>query len=248
MTTKTLERADWQDVPAIGGRLRPTSAVSGGAHGPSGDGRMQSALPDTDSGARSAVVSPDRSYRYLLTRHWGSGPRALFVGLNPSTADATVDDASTRRMVGFARSAGCGSLALVNLYAWRSTSPAVLHHVADPIGPDNDSWITGSAGAADLVLAAWGTHATPGRAATVLQLLGCATVWCLGLTRDGHPRHPLYVPARTPLVVYQPAAHDWDEWDRVSSDGSPEVLRERLCLACGTDEIAVDHNALPGWS
>ena len=248
MTTKTLERADRQGVLATGGRLRPTAAVSGGAYGPSGDGRVQPVLPGADGQPGSAVVSADRGYRYLLTRRWGSGPRALFVGLNPSTADATVDDASTRRMVGFARSAGCGSLALVNLYAWRSTSPAVLRHVADPTGPENDAWITAAAETADLVVAAWGTHAAPDRAAAVLRLLGCARVRCLGRTKGGHPRHPLYVPARTPLEVYRSAAHDWDEWREVAAGGLPEVLRERVCLACGADEVAVDDNARPRWS
>lgn len=246
MTTRALERADWQGAPAIGGRLRPTSAVSGGAYGPSGDGRVQPSLHGADADARSAVLSPDGAYRYLLARRWGSGPRALFVGLNPSTADAAVDDASTRRMVGFARAAGCGSLSLVNLYAWRSTSPVALRQVTDPIGPDNDTWIMAAAEVAELVVAAWGSHAAQGRAATVLQLLGCVPVWCLGQTKDGHPRHPLYLPARTPLEAYRPAVHDWGEWHRVINGGLPEALRERLCLACGADQVAVD--ASGSWS
>ena len=121
MTTRALERRDGQGVPATGGRWRLTSAVSGGEYGPSGDGRVQ-LLPDINAGSvyRDAVLSQCGAYRYTLTRRWGSGPRAVFVGLNPSTADAENDDASTRRMVGFARSAGCWSLKLVNLYAWRS--------------------------------------------------------------------------------------------------------------------------------
>ena len=242
MTTRALERRDGQGVPAIGGRWRPTSAVSGGGHGPSGDSRVQKLLPDVAavSVARAAVLSRCGAYRYTLTRRWGSGPRAVFVGLTPSSADAENDDASTRRMVGFARSAGWGSLTLV-LYAWRSTLPAVLRHASDPVGADNDAWIARSAASADdVVVTAWGTHAEQSRAEVVLQLLACATVWSLGQTKDGHPRHPLYVPARTALQIFRPAAHDWSEWSAATGTGLPEPLRERFCPACGIEEVDVD--------
>ena len=87
MTVPVPERMDWQGVPTTGGRHRPTTAVSGGEYGPSGDGRVQQPLLDPSAHAGSAVFSPGHGYRYLLTRQWGSGPRALFVGLNPTTAD-----------------------------------------------------------------------------------------------------------------------------------------------------------------
>lgn len=190
--------------------------------------------------AATVIISADSAYRYALTRRWGSGPTALFVGLNPSTADAASDDASTRRMVGFARSVGCGGLTLVNLYAWRSRSPSVLRKVSDPVGPDNDAWITRAAAASDLVVAAWGTHARPERSAAVLELLRCSTIWCLGLTRDRHPAHPLYLPSRTSLQIFQPATHDWSEWAAVHESGLSEPLRERACVACGVDEVDVD--------
>lgn len=250
MTTAAAERMRLQGAPAIGGRRRPTSAVSGGDDQPSGDGRVQYPVHKVPTAAavRDAVLSPDGTYRYTLTRRWGTGPRAVFAGLNPSTADAAVDDPSTRRMIGFAQSAGCGSLTLVNLYAWRSASPAVLRRVLDPVGPDNDAWIATAATEADLVIAAWGTHAGSERAAAVLELLGHATVWCLGRTKAGHPRHPLYVPAKTPLELFQPATHDWEPWRRVIDSGLPEPLRERSCLTCGADEVDVDHDRPGGWS
>lgn len=243
-TTWVPEHTSCQGAPATAGQSRPTAAVSGGEYGLSGDSRVQPALVGADAYARSAVLSPDRSYRYLLTRRWGSGSRALFVGLNSSTADATVDDASTRRMVGFARSAGCGSLTLVNLYAWRSTSPSVLRHVPDPVGPDNDAWISYAAAGADVVVAAWGTHADTAREANVIQLLAHNVVWCLGRTKDGHPRHPLYVAARTQLEIYRPDSHDWEDWTPVSEPGTPEPLRERICSTCQLDEIDVDYGQM----
>ncbi len=247
MTIKIPERAGSHGVPVGGDRLRPTSAVSGGWLDPSGDGRVQRELPGLAvGGGRGAVLSADLGFRYVLTRRWGSGPRGMFVCLNPSTADAEADDASTRRMVGFGRSAGWGSLALVNLYAWRSTSPAELRRVPDPVGPENDMWIRRAAAGAEVVVAAWGSHAVDARAAAVLRLLGCVTLWCLGRTLGGHPRHPLYVPARTPLEVFRPADHAWSEWHPVVDVGVPEAVGERFCRVCGADQVAADESGL--WS
>lgn len=206
-----------------------------------------SAASSTDPNPASAVLSADGHYRYTLTRQWGSGRHAVFVGLNPSTANADVDDPSTRRMIGFARSAGCGAMTLVNLYAWRSTFPSVLRQVADPVGPDNDRWIAHAVADADLVIAAWGTHAGGDRAAAVTHLLAHRMVWCLGRTKDGSPRHPLYVAARTPLELYRPPTHDWTDWSPVTGSGLPEPLRERFCPTCAADEISVA-DQLEVWS
>ena len=74
----------------------------------------------------------------------------------------------------------------------------------------------------------------------VLQLLAHRTVWCLGLTRGGQPRHPLYVPARTPLQIYRRPRHDWTDWQPISDPGVDEQLHERFCPTCGADQISVD--------
>ena len=89
-------------------------------------------------------------------------------------------------------------------------------------------------------MAAWGTHAHPDRAAAVLKLLGHHTVWCLGQTRSGQPRHPLYVPARTPLQIYRRPRHDWTDWQPIHDPGVDEQLHERFCPTCGADQISVD--------
>ena len=148
----------------------------------------------------TAELSPDGRYRYALRRTWGAGPEMLWVLANPSSADASSDDPTLRRCVRFARDHGCGGLAVVNLWAWRATDPRTLHGVADPVGPDNDRWIArlGRQVGGPVVLG-WGVQASQERVATVLGLLGRRPKHCLGLTRAGHPRHPLYVPAETKL-------------------------------------------------
>ncbi len=144
---------------------------------------------------RTAEISPDGLYRYLLGRRWGEGPRATFVMLNPSTADAEQDDPTIRRCVGFAKSWGMGAVQVANLYALRSTDPAALWRAADPVGPDNDAVLTACAmvhEGAPLV-AAWGAHAKPRRVRHVLQLPGFERLQVLGVTKSGQPRHPLYL-------------------------------------------------------
>ena len=148
----------------------------------------------------AAETSPDGRYRYALHRTWAPGPRMLWVLANPSRADASTDDPTLRRCVRFARDHGCGGLSLVNLWAWRTTHPAELAGIVDPVGPDNDGWIASLARRVEgpLVLG-WGVQPSRTRVATVLGLLGDRPRHCLGRTRDGHPRHPLYVSARTRL-------------------------------------------------
>ena len=119
-----------------------------------------------------------------------------FVGLNPSTADASRDDPTLRRCMSFARERGFGGVSLGNLFALRATNPRTLREVEDPVGPRNDLWLKRLADEASLVVAAWGTRGRlGGRDAAVLPLLG--QVSCLGVTQQGDPRHPLYVRAGT---------------------------------------------------
>jgi hypothetical protein len=138
-------------------------------------------------------MSRDR-YRYLLTR----GPceareHVVFVMLNPSTADQTHDDATIRKVRGFADRLGFERLSVVNLFALRATEPARLYRARDPVGPGNDDAIRAAVADATLVIAAWGNHgALRDRAAEVLPLL--PRFFHFGLTRLGQPRHPLYLP------------------------------------------------------
>lgn len=165
---------------------------------------------------RSAVVSECGKYRYRLTRQLGPDPRICnFVMLNPSTADATLDDPTIRRCIGFARDWGCGQLMVSNLFAYRATEPYRLGLVADPVGPDNHDYLISAAARAHesggLVVAAWGAHG--GRddqdrrvMSFLVQTLG-VPVKCLGTTVLGFPRHPLYLPAAAQLEPYAGRPH-----------------------------------------
>ena len=155
---------------------------------------------------RDARLSDCGRYRYLLRRTWDhSKPRVLFVMLNPSTADAEIDDATIRSCVRLSKAHGDGSFEVVNLFAYRATDPAQLQKAADPIGPSNDAVIEGAIGRCDLAICAWGAHPMAGnRASAVRGLLRSfrPAVFCFGTTKAGAPKHPLYIKTGTPLEVF----------------------------------------------
>jgi hypothetical protein len=125
----------------------------------------------------------------------------MFVGLNPSTADAMHDDPTVRRCIGFARAWGFGKMILTNLFAFRSTNPAGLGDVSDPIGPENDRWIEMGSQIASLTVVSWGVHGRLlDRDRAVLAML--RDPHCLGKTKIGAPRHPLYMPAGASLQLF----------------------------------------------
>lgn len=143
-----------------------------------------------------AIFDATGAYRYALWRVWDEVlPRMAFIMLNPSTADAERNDPTIRRCIGFARAWGYGGVHVVNLFAYRTPSPAVLRKAEDPIGLENDDYLREAATGAAFVVAAWGNHgAAGGRDAAVRGLLSSLGVAprCLGITRAGQPRHPLY--------------------------------------------------------
>ncbi len=187
-------------------------------------GAMQS--PDAPSGASvtriflkgdapsAAVYSPCERYRYLLTRTWDpTGPRVLFVMLNPSTATEAQNDPTVERCERRARVLGYGAFRVCNIFAWRDTDPKAMRAASEPVGAGNDAAIAESCVWADAVICAWGTHgAHLDRGAAVEALIRAtgAVPHHLGLTREGHPRHPLYLP-------YTEAPRPW--LDTANGDG-----------------------------
>lgn len=155
---------------------------------------------------RDAVLSDCKRYRYLLRRTWDHGkPRVLYVMLNPSTADAEIDDATIRSCIRLAKGAGYGSFEVVNLFALRATDPAELQRADDPIGPRNDDHIEAAILRCDMAICAWGAHPmAESRGRTVRALLRSRrpAVFCLGATKSGAPKHPLYIKSGTPLQTY----------------------------------------------
>ena len=154
----------------------------------------------------SADISEDGLYRYWLSRRLSMGERmVLFVGLNPSTADAQQDDPTIRRCVGFARDWGFDWLLMGNLCAYRSTNPKVLLTIDDPVGPLNQDALKWMMQKAELVVAAWGKHRVNCYAHTLVGwILSLPHTRCLGQNGDGSPRHPLYLPKTTALVEPSP--------------------------------------------
>ena len=150
---------------------------------------------------QSAVLSPCGRYRYLLERCWDlNGTTATWVMLNPSTADADVDDPTIRRVVGFSKAWGFGRARVVNVYGLRATDPAELVRARkaglDPVGPRNDEYVAEAIEDATIVVA-WGGHTIRRRRPDLERLLSWRGLHCLGVTQDGSPKHPLYVPAKT---------------------------------------------------
>lgn len=153
---------------------------------------------------KDAYISDDGLYRYNLVREWDENlPAMLFIMLNPSTADAVDDDPTIRRCIGFAERENCGMIEVVNLFAWRATNPKELKTAPDPIGPENDDIIAEAAADAAHIVCAWGTHGVLNkRNKDILWKLqfGEYSAMCLGTTKAGHPKHPLYIPKDQPLI------------------------------------------------
>lgn len=153
-----------------------------------------------------AVYSPCERYRYALTRTWDSdGQRLLFIMLNPSKATELANDPTIERCERRARSLGYGALRVCNLFALRETDPARLRRARSPVGPENERQVRDAVGWADDILCAWGVHgAHRNQCAEVAKWLGdCADrVLVLGLTKEGHPRHPLYLPYAAEPVAW----------------------------------------------
>jgi len=157
-----------------------------------------------------AVISDCGRYRYRLSRTWGDGKPAVFVMLNPSTADASEDDPTIQRCIGFADKWHCGGLVVVNLFAFMAAKPKAMLAASDPVGPDNLKHVYAATRYADLVVCAWGTTgAYMGQGAKIVDCVkraGNAHMTSLGTTKDGHPKHPLYLAGDTELQSHRPQA------------------------------------------
>lgn len=151
----------------------------------------------TDARAASeAVFSDCERYRYTLTRRWDDGPGVMFLMLNPSTADEFKNDPTVERCERRARALGYAAFRVCNIFAFRATDPKVMRAAADPIGPANDAAILDGCAWAAATVCAWGTHgAHLGRGPEVAAMLKerAVPVLTLGLSKHGHPKHPLYI-------------------------------------------------------
>lgn len=162
---------------------------------------MQSLFDDVQ---RSAVFSPCGQYRYRLTVRWAAGPLLGWLMLNPSAADQYQDDPTLRRVRQFTAEAGYGGCTVANLFAYISPYPSALFAAPDPYGPDYQAHMQAILAACPEVVCGWGAKGAPGLTDEVRALLHPHSnkLRCLGTTKGGAPRHPLYVKGGTPLVAY----------------------------------------------
>lgn len=154
---------------------------------------------------KGAVLSECGMYRYLLTRRWDDGPALGFVMLNPSVADASIDDPTIRKCMGFATRYGFSGIEVVNLFAYRATKPKDMLAARDPVGPDNDEHIRMAVRATTNIVCAWGPNASrtprPRHVIALLKEMGIAPK-CLHITQDGSPGHPLMLSYDRPLAEF----------------------------------------------
>ena len=150
---------------------------------------------------RQAHFSRCKQYRYHLSRRWNDGEQCIFVGLNPSTADTEIDDATTRKCMLLAKSWGFSGFELVNLFALRSRDPSVLRLAGDPVGAHNDRWLKQTLHQEKLIVACWGNGGTLFQREQIIWGMHIR-LHCLGTTKSGQPKHPLYLPMSTPLRAF----------------------------------------------
>jgi hypothetical protein len=141
-----------------------------------------------------AVFGGGGLYRYMLHRAWQRGTLAVWIMLNPSTADARFDDPTIRKVTGFTQRLGHAGFIVVNLFGRRATDPRKLRDAGDQVGPANANMLRAALRYSDTRIAAWGRF--PSRAERELAqplraLVMQASPMCFGRTADNEPRHPL---------------------------------------------------------
>ena len=158
--------------------------------------------------SKGATLSHDRIYRYSLYREWSnSKPMIMFIGLNPSTADENEDDPTIRRCVNFAKDWGYGGIYMMNLFALRTKDPKILLKHPLPIGFNsrhcyNNSMLEKIASRCMTIVAAWGTKGNYlDRDKEVIRLI--PSLQCLGITKNGYPKHPLFLSKDTKLISFK---------------------------------------------
>ena len=165
---------------------------------------------------KTAIISPCKKYRYILSRSWNDYKpgELVFIMLNPSTADDTIDDPTIRRCMGFSKREGYSGISVINLFAYRATNPQELYQAEDPIGEDNNPTILNymlhaqddEISGIKKIICAWGTHGSfNNRDKDIIQMAKEFKIdlYCLGKTKDGHPKHPLYIKKDQPIEIFK---------------------------------------------
>jgi hypothetical protein len=159
---------------------------------------------------KRTILSDDRKYRYVLWRLCNADlfdssniKRIMFIGLNPSTADESINDATIRRLIDFSKRLGYHAMEMTNLFVFRATKPKDMFSASDPVGTFNDFYLSKVAERADTIVACWGSfNGIEERVNTVTAILPADKLFCFGVNADGNPKHPLYLPKTAQLIKY----------------------------------------------
>lgn len=162
----------------------------------------------------NAIIDSSGRYRYTLERQSSRlvrGPVYLYIGVNPSTADASFNDATVRKWIGFTTSFGSTLFLVGNVFAARATDVRLLADMDDPVGPANDEHLIWLCSRADIIVPCWGNETKAprelrhqfGRVRRMLVAVDKPTK-VFGLTKRGDPCHPLMLPYSTPLRDWRP--------------------------------------------
>lgn len=163
------------------------------------------------SGFGSAVISADGVYRYRLERDTGlPGKTAAVIMVNGSTADGKTNDHTIRKLFGFSYRLGIGRFIVGNKFGFRARDIKKLRTAADPVGPENDHHLEQIMRDAELHIVAWGPLGklpphlrTRWREVVAISArVGCP-LFCLGVAKDGQPRHPLMLGYNAVLTPWQ---------------------------------------------
>lgn len=163
----------------------------------------------TDAERSGAIISACGAYRYHLWRRWDDSlPTMVWIMLNPSTADAIKDDPTIRKCIGFAKREGCGGISVRNVFALRATDPAELLKHPDPFGPENEQHLLAarSVSTMTILVLGWGAKVAKRLHHYYQRAAACLTLQspnCFGTTKDGDPRHPLYLKGDAPLTPWK---------------------------------------------
>ena len=149
-----------------------------------------------------ATISKDKQYRYTLSRIWDQDKEMiLFIGLNPSTADAKENDPTIRRLIGYATRWGYGGMHVCNLFAYRTPHPKELFKVANPIGPRNDVYIKKLNKLSTTTVLVYGNDGKRlNRHEEILKIID--KPYCIQKSKTGMPMHPLYLKYTDKPIVY----------------------------------------------
>lgn len=153
---------------------------------------------------KNADISECQKYRYSLERVWDQHkPLIGFIGLNPSTADSTEDDATISRCIQFAKSWDAGGIYMTNLFAYRATIPADMMEQENPIGTKNDNYLAQMPSKTSKIVACWGNNGAHNNRANQVKELLKENLFCLAVNKTGEPKHPLYVKGSADLIPFK---------------------------------------------